>query len=646
MAPSTDNGVKPLKTASIVDLRESSTRDLLKQQHILDKSQFPYSGDAAKSLAEFSIGSHRRVELEKAATTTVQREAYGARLWEQRFVRMKDVRVPEGCRMTVEALRKELWKAVPPSNFRRFQELFSDPYNLVVPRFRIEGRSRIVFIGNPDFEHMSVAGCLVSPDRIPDDFCRNVLKIKFTAVELEDGRARFLRKAHIDVIERLKRLWDSAETISGPEARSFRVLRIHRPTDATNARYVNAGPFPVGYHGTLLVTRGDTSDRIVKSNPPLGPERVRPLRISHFNTVYDAHRGALHVACGYRGEGEDLASLRARVSMGLKRIDGEVRADAPQGVKDSVRAEVSETIRDGTAVLNGSIAEKKRKAADLLGRVEDCRDSRGRVNWGVTSSRMHTTGRLLSSRMGEMSAKGGHVQVDEAHLRNIIKAEYAILEAFRKTLAENADQVLTRQRRTGIPSSPPAIRSMDTATALSRLVPHRRSLEDVSCRPFSTFAGLLREGVRDLESALQRRNYRQIEESVVKMHIVGKLFKANDHVQSMQSLLVDPQLVPMERLQREVAEMRKGLALRVVKGINLSSYEEHFHALEVQAADLAKKLSAAPKASASDAAREQYFLELKELLDSVRPERTAWEFVPQTWRRRSGQSTPQLPGRP
>lgn len=640
MAVTTIEATKPLRTASIVDLREANSREIGRLDAALEEASFPEGTDRETVVAELSARLAQRIELETAVSTTAQRQAYGYARWESSFVRMQEVRVPEGCRLTEDQLRQALWRAVPPSNFRRFQELFCDPHNLVVPRFRIEHGTRVVFLDNPDFSEMSVAGCLVSPDRIPDDFCKGVLQIKFSVKELEDPRARLLRKAEIDVIGSLKRLWDSADVVSTRETRSFRVLLIHRPSAETEAYYSYAAPFPVGLHGTLLVTRGDTSDRIVKKNPLLGPEQVRPLRIAHFKTIYDAHRRALHVACGYRRESEDLVTLQSRVKMGLERIGTEVRREAEQGVKDSVRAEVSDTIDLGKETLEGSIAAGKRYAAEFFKKVQGCRDKSGRINWAVVVNRMRSAEGLIGSRVGEITVKGGHIQIDEKHLRAILDREYTILKTFADTLAANADALLVRQRKPGLVSRPAEIRSVSAAVALSRLVPNRRSLETVACRPLSTFAGLLRVGCQDLESALQRKDYRQIEESTVKLHIVSKLFKANDHLQTIKALLIDPDYVPFDEVKREVDSIRTALSRKIVRGVIVRGWEEKFKALEERITELTRKLAANPKASAAPGSREQYFTELRELVDSIRPEATAWALVPAKWRNGSSGSAP------
>ena len=127
----------------------------------------------------------RRAEIEDLASTQDQREAYGIEQWHAEFVRLDGREDAE-----------EIWSQLPTCRFKRFQELFC--------------RSRIVpscmdCMKRQDFDALPLSACLVSADRIPDEFAESVCLVAFDESDKPYDR---LKKKH-DAIPQLKKLWES-----------------------------------------------------------------------------------------------------------------------------------------------------------------------------------------------------------------------------------------------------------------------------------------------------------------------------------------------------------------------------------------------------------------------------------------------------
>src|SRR5690606_12767262 len=110
-------------------------------------------------------------------------------------------------------------------------------------------------------------GCLVSVDRISDEFAEKARLIKFTESERRVPLRRFYAKGAPEVIDRLKLYWDAAEPIS---ERDYRILVLKKPSAEVLGRYPTVKEFPVGIHGTIFYTREDETGRVDSEAPLLG----------------------------------------------------------------------------------------------------------------------------------------------------------------------------------------------------------------------------------------------------------------------------------------------------------------------------------------------------------------------------------------
>lgn len=621
-----------LTTASVVALREENSTLINQLSSALEGAAFPFRGQDKRVAERLGRLFDRRLEIEEAAATHNQREHYGREQWDRYFVRMQEVRAPEGSGLTNEQVRNALWKLVPNGKFKRFQELFADPANYVVPNIFEVRDGTVRFTRPPDFNKISVSCCFVSPDRIPDEFAEKVGVVEWSDKERRSPLLRYLRKADVQVLDRLKLLWDAAALVSH---REFRVLVVQRPSADLMKRYPSVESFPSGLHGTILFLREDLTGRVPHRNPILGPEKVRPLRVQHFTTIYDAHRKTLHEAFGYKTESGEIAPLRARGEMLRTRIANDYRKDAPAEVKAGIREQATETLREGVALLKDVVDGNKRKALDLMSRVVDFEDSTGRTNPLVVHNRLTHSTKSLGARLNEMRAKNRHNQTDEDLLREIIAVEGTILRSIERSIARQADALFLPQRNNGTASRSVLAAKLAPEVVMSRLMPDRQSLDFVGCRPFSTFGGLLRVGAFELQQALTAKDTSKAKAAVVKMHIINKLFSVNDNLQRMTEYLVDPEAVPMQALRTEVREMKEKLAVRILRGVQVADHEERFGVLERRVASLDSFLQS--EIPDSPAARKMFFVNLKKQIKSIDPEGLAWELVPAKWRTRSSQ---------
>lgn len=629
-----------LTTASLPRLRAESNAAIVDLEAKLENGALP--SRQQRTITERLQGLFdKRLELETATITKKQRESYGLERWDRDFIRLQDVRVLEGSRLSGDQIRNIIWRMVPNSTFKRFQELFCDPQNFIVPRFTVDQRGRLAFVREPDWGNLSVHGCLVSVDRIPDEFAEKTKLLQFTPKERRSPLLRYMRKSDIHVIDSLKLLWDSSRPVrsapyseDGPPGtgKDLRVLAIRRPEATLANQYPNAAPFPIGLHGSVLYTREDFSDRVTRKNPILGPQKVAPLRIQHFPTIYDAHRKTLHARRSYEQEQPALTAIRSDIQALLVELNRDWRRGAPDEVKEALRARVKSTLGEGIKLLEPAVDRRKRNAHDLLALVEDVRDSRGRTNPSVAACRMSYALRDLQERLAETYDKSGFNERDRGILSAALTAEARILSRVRKTLAERTEAVFGPESR----RCPPA-------SAINSLVPDRDSLSSIQYRPFSTFAGLLRVGVAELEKGLRAGQRTKSEEAVVKMYVVTKFFAAKVIVESMKDRIAGSDTVPVEDLRKHLSDLAKVLTLTILPNVTIRPYQEKFEQLLSGVAGLQSKLDAYSGAEGT-MDEKRFIRSFRKALDAFNPERLAWDLVPARWRQSAKPGTEPVNG--
>lgn len=523
-------------TIEFSTLRERNNRDL---ERIHDAGDpLGEVTDRQKQRIQRLLG--KRAEIEDLASTQNQREAYGIEAWHRDFVRLRDLHTAPGTHHEGEALRNIVWKAVPNSRFKRFQQLFSHPHQWIVPPFDIDTNGTVTFRDAPDFDGISLKGCLVSPDLIPDELADTIALTTF-GPEDERRPERRLRKKHGDV-QRLKKLWESTVSL---QDHHHRVLEIAKPTPEIDQVYGDVpGPDPEAL-GSVLYVREQEQERGAQ----------RKLTVQHFDSAYGAYRKTLHEEQVHETEITALASMNVQVQTLIQRFDTEWRD--PEA-REQLIGECSSTLSECVRSLELCTNTYKVEARDLLAKAHTLRDSLGRQNVSATMARMVGVINRFSERYHEMFPKGGYNQQDRMALQRSIKEQEAVLWNFRKSVVEGAP-VLSQENIAlfnGHPMSDNLI-AANVSGLLKRMNVHPRPLARVTVQPLGFYSRELQESYRDLEAALMTRDQTMAKQTVLRMHLLGKFQAVRSWFEKLKADMVDADHLSLGRIRAFVSALEE-----------------------------------------------------------------------------------------
>jgi len=623
-----------LSTAKFPELRDRSNARLLEVVGVLDELRLPtIDGNNRREIRNAiecsNRGFNKRREIEQLASTAPQRSEYGLSQWNTDFVRLSQVEVPENFPLGVEEFRDKLWRALPNGKFKRFQELFCDPHNFVVPGgFQVDSAGKISFPDELDLKNLSVKGCLVSIDRISDEFAESLGLIKFSDRERKSPFARLKAKGDIKLVNQLKLVWDGAKSLGD---RDHRVLVVQKPDDELRARYSNVRRWPAGIHGTVIYTLEDQSGRITRENPPLGPSEVRPLIPQHFSNMFSAYRRTLHVSQGYKNEQEVLVEMNGRLDLLGRRIGQHWRQGASTGQKNQMLEEVIATFTAAIDTLESVKDRNKAEAKALIGKVRDGLDSLGRRNPLVVQGRRSSAVNSLKERFQATLDKASYNERDRGILKGCLSAEGLTLQLTREAINKSGDMV-SDNHLVFRPDLAEGIRAKATKLLLDEIVPHRDSLTKVYARPFSTYAGLLRIGAQELEEALIKGNLEASQKAVVRMQMVTKLCAMNVILEGIKEQLVVSEQLAIDPLLGRIKSVRDVLGSRVLPEVQETEYEEGVDSIRAGLRGLYTRLQELRERKDTLGNQGPVVRELKQLLEDIDPEEVAWELVPRKWK--------------
>jgi|GEM_PF-4118889 len=625
-----------LSTAKFPELRDKRNSLFEQAAKSLDELRLPPIEERQpKKLSyarrRFLKRGQERAELEDLASSSSQIKDYGLERWQNECVRLRDIRVPEDSNLSVEQLRDNIWKAILNGKFKRFQEAFSDPHNFVVPAgFKVSSSGEVTFPKGVDLRNHSVKGCLVSIDRISDELIDSLKLIKFTDRQRRSPLERLRAKADINVINKVKLIWDSAEPVA---KRDLRALVIQRPEPELLKQYPDIKRFPTGLHGTILYTREDQSGRVVEENPPLGPARVRPLMVQHFPTIFAAYRRTLHVSEGYKDEQQTLTDINTKLDLLRRRIGSRWVQSATREQKRELLNEVTTVFGEAIETLALVKDRNKTEARELIETVREGLDSLGRPNPLVIQGRRSVAVKNLKLRFDRTLGRASYNERDRGILKGLLQAEALVLQETRKSLSQNAELIHARapafNRRL-----PEQVRVRAGRELLDKLAPYRDSLKEVRIRPFSTYAGLLRVGFNELEQAVTVGNFKQSEQVTAKLLLVTQLCAMNVIVERMKErLVVGSEQLSIDPFLNDLRALRQVFESKFSGTTANPKYEERIEGIKDQLREFYSHLNEIKKTKDTLGEKGPIVRDLKRMLKEINSEFIAWEFVPVEWRR-------------
>jgi hypothetical protein len=486
--------------------------------------------DQQKHRAEFLLD--RRERLAALFSPQVQIDAFDKAynspgLWTRSFLRLGEITTSQNTGLEGQKLQRHIWDSLQGRDvreFKRFQEIFSEPQHFVVPRFNIApGKgSRVFFDPNARVVCSSVLGTLVVPDRISLNLCEH-LNLYQPLDDKGDPWARLLARADLKVLQAIKLIWDASVPFSG----SGRVRVISQPQSRVASRYA---PFAVAVdsraEGRILISHevpGDAGSAWVRRG------------IQFFQDPHGSMRRAQHIELQYEKEVGRTRQIEVKLRLLSSRVDLEWRG-ANQELRAVLVGESKEAIGEALNFLDGARDGHKQKAKDLLAAAYSFRDSKDRVNPSVVLVRVANAMKALGERLGETHAKGSFVHKDGQIAHDEIARASAAIRLLGDKISHQVAPMLP-----GLALFSERTSAQDRATqakhALSRFGINPAGYCVSVQSPYASIQQKLIGNYAAFAAAVAQGNIGGASEALVRMHIVVKYHEVYQTIEKMKEEL-------------------------------------------------------------------------------------------------------------
>lgn len=510
-----------------------------------------------------------RRKIDALASTEDQREAYGRERWDREFVRLRDVARDPHVTLDGEALRWHVWSRVPNCRFKRFQELFSDPADFIVPPFAFDARGNVSF-GSIYMSDLSLRPCLVHADRIPEKLLEDLGLCDFTK-ENGDPLARLKKKRAATA--RLKFLFEAAAPM---QRRHERLLVVREPSDDLRRAYSGIEGPPATALGTIVYVREQENGQEPKRRDPRkpGPRPPRALVAQHFASVYAAHRKTLHESGIYEAEVQDLTGVTQDLTTMNRTLDQEWKATDRRA---TVREQAQTVLRGSRRPLEHAQDAHKAQAHDLLADAESLSDARGKENVTATMSKMVAAKNRLGCRLDEMCAKGGFNQQDRFTLERHIGEHEAAMERFRAAVLRGGPRLFDDSPLFRSDALAPDQIDAEACALRVRMGIYTHALDKLFLEPFRTHAEKLREKCNALDGALRDRSRDRAADTIVQMHVIGKFQAVRTCFERVRAYVTASRAIPVQEVRAFVQQLLALFAPRqLFEERTIEGYREPF----------------------------------------------------------------------
>lgn len=504
---------------------------------------------------------NRRAQMAALASVDDQIAGWGEDRWIRDFDRLTEIHV-NGDRETLR-LREQVWRTLPHSRFKLFQQLFCSPKHWIVPACNTQGNS-VRFQTRTDLNEGSLDPCLVSPDRIPDVLA---LQLGLVHYDDEDRRRPLLRlRKKKDAIPPLKRVWE----VAGPlEEKHWRLLLVRDPGLVTTGPPLLKPDAP----GSILYTREHAA-------------REGEKEVQYFDGLYSAHRKTEHERKVYEGEISDLAQIEVKLRELNGTLDREWKRDTPSERKDQLRVHARTILVECADALKTCVNRHKVAAADIVATTTSLTVTRADVgevtNVSACMAKMVRALNQLKVRFQEMCGKGSYNERDGMVLHRLIERGERTFERFRERVTDTCQSLERRLERTRLFSTLPLTEAQLHAERqgfqvhLLRDIGHEE-ITSLSCRPFVTYGQSILQILDTLPQVTASRNAGQLRDLLVKVHIVGKLQEIHRCFEQIKACAIDADRVHLGDIRTFVSSVRAVMATRqIFPGHTVAAYEEPF----------------------------------------------------------------------
>ncbi len=513
----------------------------------------------------------QRAELEHLASGQDQRQAYGVEAWHRDFVLLREVHAHPLMHLEGKALRFYVWNRMPNSRFKRFQELFCREEQLITPPFTIDASGTVEF-GAVDFNTLSLQGCLVSPDRIPEDLAQTLGLCDFAN---DRGQPLDRLKKKRDAVTHLKKLWESTTSLQDGH---HRLLEIGDTPPDTSTRYPDAPAIDPALIGTILYVRekegGEPAGKKGTPQPP------RNRVVQHFSSAYGALRKTDHERKLYDTEMDALSGMKQRLESHNRLLNRDWRKGVTEERKGELRDASIQLLSAVTDALRSCENRFKVRAHDLLEGSITLTDKSGRENISAVMTKMVAAVRELQRRFRELYPKGGFNEQDRMVLHSKISEQELCLKQFRQDFASGASHL---QNGFALFNASVAMNPVQLGANVRGVEGHLgdpSALSHVTLEPLRTYAQRLLREHATLHTTLTMRDRNGAMEQAVKMHVIGKFQAARTCIEHIKRFTAHADRIPVSNIREFVTKIRTLCAERELFGERVvEGYVDPFEAL-------------------------------------------------------------------
>ncbi len=541
---------------SLAALRTKFDRAIAKAEKIKHEAEAPYLDLALK---------HREA-LEGLVSTSSQIEEYRARFgaaWSDSFTPLQTFAKQAFFGLEGAALVNHLWKCLPSTRFKRFQELFCEPSNYAIPKPNLVAPC-VEYSSRHNLNTCSLAPCLVSPPRIPFKLLVDLGIVPEPTRKLTDIEILSI-KSHPMVIQTLKALWESAHPLAG---HNHRFIIVRPLQDAAHRDYPEAQALPESVIGTLIHTRENVAVDRSKAESKRGPWVAPQLIPSFYSSIYAARRKTDHQTSSHQRESLSIGNLAVEWNELTTRAREQWRRDTPAEVKQSIREALVDLVGRTRVKLESVTHHLKREAAQRFKALEErLKSGSNNITTHITAADAAVT--RLENRLSDVPYKSGYNTVDSAHLSRMIEGGEHAFDMIRNSLYQAScrlrDQMTRHDGFFNQPGLSAAERTAHANILLSQMGIPVDALNQVpAVRPLRAFEIAHRAGYGELRNAVRTQNAQQASEAMVKLVVFSKLQRANAIFEVLRALTGRSQAVPLKELRRHAASLRNLLDLRAV----------------------------------------------------------------------------------
>ncbi len=601
----------PIPTdASLPSLRTKFDRAVTKAEKIASEPEAPVLNTALR----------QREAFRDLVSTTPQMDEFRARFgvaWSDRFVPVATFSNQAFFGYEGNALVEHLWRQLPNSRFKRFQETFCEPSDYAIPKPNLEAPC-VEYPSRETLNTCSLSGCLVSPTRIPFKLLVNLGIVPEPTRKLTDLEALAI-KSDPCVIQTLKAIWASSE----PLARHNNRFAIIGPLREDTPRYYPESRSLADHvAGSLLYTRENVAiDRSRLDNQRI-PWAAPQLIPAFFSNIYAARRKTEHQSATCQLETTTIGNLALEWNELTTRARAEWRRGTPGEIKQDIRDALVRLVARTTHELSSVSHHLKHTAAERFEALQQ------RLTSGSNNITTHITAAnaavsRLEKRLTTLPHKSGHNTVDCEQLSRLIQDGEHAFHLVEKQLFQAGSRLQDQMTRPDgffkQQQLSAADRTNQANILLSRMGIPIAALDHIApVRPLRTFEAAHRAAYTELRDAVLAQNGKQASEAMVKLVVFSKLQRANAIFETLRILTGRSEAVPLKELRRHATSLRGLLAMKsVFPYTTVPEFQRVYRRLQRTASTIATGLESYERRGLDLDERAQMYSRLRAYLDKT-----------------------------